>query len=371
MRSGQSTPGARLFARPVALLGLGLGLSRLGLLLLSLLFGLLCRAHHNLPQCEEHLGAVIHAIEHIFAQSVVQAQACHSDDVVHRHLLPALEGNKGGSGPVADDIAANTVDVDHGSELADLQPDITWHVHLGQELPGLGELLPQLILISRNGLYKASRVLLVGDPIQGQLRPLVHIDQRADVDAETEPIQKLRPELSLGWVSGPNHDKLGRVHDGHTLTLDRILPTRSRIQDHVHQPIVKQVDLVHVQYTPVGLGQKSRLVRLDTLTQRLLNVNGSADPVLGGTERQLDQRRLCLYRRQLLTTGVPLQHIRPHQLAIRRTRVEVVTRHHINLREEVDNGAHGHRLPATTVSHDQHTANARVHHVEEERQLHI
>ena len=302
---------------------------------------------------------------------MVQAEAGHSDDVVHRDLVPPLEGHQRRSGPVADDITANTVDIDHATELTDLQSDVTRGVHLGQELPGLGELLPELVLLGAHGLDELGRVLLVGDPIEGQLGPLVHVEQRADVDAESKAIEELRSELSLGRVPGPDHDELGRVHDGHTLALDRVLSSGGGVQHHVDQPVVQQVDLVDVEDAPVGLGEQPRLVRLDAFAQRLLNVNRSADPVLRGSQGQLDERGLGLGRRQRLPAGKPLQHVRSHHLGVCRVRVEVIARHDVNLRQQVDDGTDRDGLSAAAVSHDEDSTDRRVDDVEQKRQLHI
>ena len=66
---------------------------------------------------------------------------------------------------------------------------------------------------------------------------------------------------------------------------------RGGVQQQVHQVVVQQVDLVHVQHAPVRGGQQPRLVRLDALGQRPLDVQGADQPVLGGADRQLDQPR--------------------------------------------------------------------------------
>ena len=153
--------------------------------------------------------------------------------------------------------------------------------------------------------------------------------QRGHGDRQAEAVEQLRAQLALGRVAAANHDELGGVHDGDALALHSVLPARgctqgdgqprrsgcsgrtcsdcppftqfgvvpfqhrthiapnpphptcrTRVEHHVHQAVVQQVDLVDVQDAAVGPGQQPRLERLDALGQRLFDVNGAADAVL-------------------------------------------------------------------------------------------
>lgn len=54
------------------------------------------------------------------------------------------------------------------------------------------------------------------------------------------------PEMHLR-ISGADHDELGRVDDGNTLPLDCVQPRSGRIKNHIHQPILQKIHLVHIQ----------------------------------------------------------------------------------------------------------------------------
>lgn len=78
------------------------------------------------------------------------------------------------------------------------------------------------------------------------------------------PVKKLRPELSLLGVSAADQNVACRVADGDALTLDCVPARGGRVQEHVHQVVIQQIDLVDVQDTTVGLSQETRLKRLHT-----------------------------------------------------------------------------------------------------------
>jgi len=136
--------------------------------------------------------------------------------------------------------------------------------------------------------------------------------------------------------------------------------------------VIQQVDLVDVQYAPVGLGEQAGLERLNALGERLLDVDGATDAVLGGAEGQVDHGDLGGGDRE---AGVPTQHpladLRPHHLWVVRVGVEGVADDDADVREQVDEGAHGGGLARAPVAHDHHAADLGVDDVEQQAELHL
>lgn len=91
-------------------------------------------------------------------------------------------------------------------------------------------------------------------PIQHQLGPLLCILQCRHVDAHAEAVQQLWPQLAFRGIAGPDHNEFCGVHNGHTLTLHCVEAAGGRVQHHVYQAVVEQVDLIHVEDAAVGLG---------------------------------------------------------------------------------------------------------------------
>ena len=79
--------------------------------------------------------------------------------------------------------------------------------------------------------------------------------------------------------------------DRHAVPLDVRAAHRGRVQQQVDQVVGQQVDLVDVERAAVRRGEQARLVRLHPVGERALDVEGADHPVLGGADRQLDQRR--------------------------------------------------------------------------------
>src|SRR5919198_786825 len=73
---------------------------------------------------------------------------------------------------------------------------------------------------------------------------------------------------------------------GHPFPLDVGDAHGGGIQQQVDQVVVEQVDLVHVEDAAVGGGQQARLVGLDPLRQRPLQVQGADQPVSCGPSGQ-------------------------------------------------------------------------------------
>ncbi len=69
------------------------------------------------------------------------------------------------------------------------------------------------------------------------------------------------------------------------LPLDAVLAGSGRGEDYIHQMIVQQVDLIHIEDAAMNPGQESRLDRPPSVPGGLLEVDAAHHPVLGGVER--------------------------------------------------------------------------------------
>mmetsp|Transcript_60757 Transcript_60757/g.131757 ORF Transcript_60757/g.131757 Transcript_60757/m.131757 type:complete len:205 (+) Transcript_60757:646-1260(+) len=156
-----------------------------------------------------------------------------------------------------------------------------------------------------------------------------------------------------------------------TLTLDGVPAPSRAVQQDVDKVVVKQVDLIHVENATVGLGQQAGLKGLLALSQCLLDIDRAADPVLRGTQGQINHRNLLARDFQLLLLREPRTHLIAHHLKLRWRRVVGVLRHAFDLWEQVHQGSNGGRLPSASVTHDHHSSNLWVDHIEDQCQLHL
>lgn len=72
-----------------------------------------------------------------------------------------------------------------------------------------------------------------------------------------------------------DHDELGGVADGHSLPLHGVDAARSAVQHHIHEVVLEEVYLIHVQNASVRLGEQPRLEGFNSVPQRALDVDGS------------------------------------------------------------------------------------------------
>ena len=120
------------------------------------------------------------------------------------------------------------------------------------------------------------------------LHPLVDVGGRLDFDAEAETIEQLRPQLSFLRVHRSHQDEMGGMDDRHPFALDHVDPHRRGVEQDVHQVVIEQVDLVHIEKVAVRLGKDSWLEPPGAGPHRGLDVDGTHQPVFGGIDRQLD-----------------------------------------------------------------------------------
>ena len=201
------------------------------------------------------------------------------------------------------------------------------------------------------------------------LHPLVGVEQAAHVDAEPEPVEQLRPQLTLLGVHGPDQEKLGRVAGGYPLALHRVDPHRGGVQQDVDQVMVEQVHLVDVEDLAVGLGQQSGLEGTCPGRKRRLHVDAADHPVLGRPEGQVDNPGGLGHHWQHLArpaaggTGVA-------EGALIRAATIGTAGHHRPRGQHRGQGPHQGRLGRAPLSSHQDPADPGLHRRQHEGQLH-
>ena len=212
--------------------------------------------------------------------TVRQHHRRHPLDVVERDPVTVLVGRERLGGLPGDEVGAVPVDLQLDAEVGDgdedlpVDDDVSERRHRPPDALGLGP------LHGFPAVDERFRVILEGLPTLDDLRPLADVADPLHVDAEAETIEQLGAQLPLLRVHRPDQDEARRVRDGDALALDGVGPHRRRVEEDVDDVVVEQVDLVHVQDVPVGVGENSRLEFLLALLDGRLDVDGADDAVL-------------------------------------------------------------------------------------------
>ena len=161
------------------------------------------------------------------------------------------------------------------------------HVHLGQQGAGGGQLPGQPLLPPGPLGAKGGGVFLKGQAAAHHLLAGLRLLFAVHLHHQAEAIQQLGPQIPLLRVHGAHQDEAGRMAVGDPLPLHGVDPHGGGVQQHVHNVILQQVDLVHVEDISIGLGQQAGLKGADALLQRPLQIQGAHHPVLGGAYGEL------------------------------------------------------------------------------------
>ena len=73
--------------------------------------------------------------------------------------------------------------------------------------------------------------------------------------------------------------------DGDAVTFHGVAPHSGGVEEKIHQVVVEQIDLIHIQNPPVRGGQQAWLEGCLSLAQRRLEIQRPGDTVLGGADR--------------------------------------------------------------------------------------
>ena len=229
------------------------------------------------------------SVEGIASTTVRQGEPGGDPHIRGLDRRPALPGGVRDGGAGGDDVGAHAVDVERGAHGGDLQKRSV------RQNDGLEQLARHDDLGGKRGLVlgEACRELgrsgVEGEAAPDDLRPRVRLARRGDLDGEPEAVEQLRAQLALLGVHRADQQEPGRVAYRDALAFDVAGAERGRVEQQVDEVVVQQVDLVDVEHAAVGGREQTRLEGLHALGQRPLDVERADEPVLGGTDRQLDQ----------------------------------------------------------------------------------
>src|SRR5438067_6135706 len=303
------------------------------------------------------------------AAAVGERQLQRLDHVVQLHRRGPAQRRQGSGRAGHYQVGSMPRDRFVEAHAGDQGADRGRHDNLRQAPAGGFHRIPQAGLLAGELLAQSRRAL--GEPLLAlhDPEPVVDVLQRLYVDAEPEAIEQLRPQLAFLRVHGADQDEVGGVDDGDGLPLHDVDPHRRRIQEHVHQVVVEQVDLVDVEQVAVGLGQHTGLEAPGARAHGRLHVDRSHHAVLGGVDRQLDHAHGQAIDRQAAlpapepAVGAPARGLRG-VAAVEAALNRVVVGQQAGQRP--DRG----RFGGPPVAPDQDAPDRRIDRVQEERQLH-
>ena len=325
--------------------------------------GLLAGALHGVVE-----GLLVDAclVEGVAAATVRQREAGRDPHVLLRDRFRSPPRGVRGRGAGDDEVGAHPVDVERGAHRGDAA-QLGVGQHHGAD-PGLriGDAGGRRTFGGRPGGGEAARVVVEREPPPHDLGPRCDVARRPHLDREPEPVQQLRPQLALLRVHRADQQEPGRVRHRHAVAFD-VRPTHGGgVEEGVDEVVVQEVDLVDVEHPAVGVGEQTGLVGADALGQRALQVERADEPVFGRADRQLDQ-----------PGRVPGGHdrrVRPvRAVGVGRGGVAAEPASHDDVQVGQQGGqrAHGRRLRRALLAPHQHTADARVHRVEQQGEAQV
>ena len=204
----------------------------------------------------------------------------------------------------------------------------------------------------------------------GDQNTLVRVADAFDIDAQTEAIEQLRPQLALLGIHGPDEDEARGVAERNAFALDDVDAHRGCVEEDVNQVVVEQVDLVDVEDVAVRLGQHAGLKAPGACAQRGFQVDRADDAILGCVDGQLDHPHAAPVVRQDTGRPQPAAAVGAQGFHVGRVAAEVAAFDDVVLRQQPGQRAHGGRLAGPLFPSDEHPADGRDDGVENQRELH-
>ncbi len=183
-----------------------------------------------------------------------------------------------------DEVGPHPVHPERGADRGDLTERGVGEDHLAQPAARLGYARGEVLLLPRPAGGEALGVVLEGQPPAYHLGTLVRVARGRDLHGEPESVEELGPQLALLGVHRADQDEPRRVPHGHGVALDVARAERGGVEEQVHEVVVQQVDLVHVQDAPVRGGEQAGVEGLHALGQRPFQVQRADQPVLRGPD---------------------------------------------------------------------------------------
>ncbi len=202
----------------------------------------------------------------------------------HRHRLPA--GADRPRGAAHHDVGAMAM-----APASRQMRETKWRIPAERSTSGSSSVARTIDSRSRRS------ALVVLAPVGPRLGPAVLLEdedalgplaQAADVHAEPEAVEQLRPQLPLLGVHRPDEDEPRRVPEGDPLALDVFTPIAAASRRTSTRWSSRRFTSSTYEDVPVRLGEDARLEAALAVLDRRLDVDGPDHPVLGGVDRQLD-----------------------------------------------------------------------------------
>ncbi len=306
-------------------------------------------------------------VEGVAPAAVREGQLCGGAHVLGGDRGASGPGGQGHGGAGHHDVSAQPVHLERGADGGDLTERRVPEHDRGQQCAGCVDPDRELLLLLRPALGETVRIGVVGKSAADHLGPLGRLPGGGDLDGQAESVQQLRPQLALLRVHRPDQQEPRRVPHRDALPLDVGAAHRGGVQQQVDQVVVEQVHLVDVEHAPVCGGEQPRLVGLDALGERPLQVQRADDPVLGHPDRQLHQPGGPLGGGRT----VSMRAVRA--LRVRRGRVagEAAALDRRDGGQQPGQRPHHGGLGGALLAAHQHPADLRRHRVEQQREAQV
>ena len=157
--------------------------------------------------------------------------------------------------------------------------------------------------------------------------------------------------------------------DAYPFALDNVYSHGRAVQQQIHHVVVKEVDLVHVEDSPVGRGQNARLEVTLALAYRLFYVERADHPIFGRADRQVDEWRNALTSLNLTVPSTCLASVAHAERVVIETG-KGASIHRFYRWQKGCQTPGGGRLGRTAFAPDQHAADQRMDCVQNQRSLH-
>ncbi len=231
-----------------------------------------------------HLGR----LHRIPAGPVSQRQRGYPPHVGGRRRVPALPGSQGGGGPADRQVGPEPLGPHGRTQRRHLFDHLVAHTRR----PGLTQPAAQISLRGRHlaGGQGPDRVGVECQTPPYRRRPLGRVACRPHPDRQPETVQQLRPQVPLLRVHGPDQQEAAGVDVGDALPLHPVDAAGGHVQEHVHQVIREQVDLIDVEDSAVRGRDQTGAEPLAAARQRRGQIDRPNHAILGGAQRQLHER---------------------------------------------------------------------------------
>ena len=190
--------------------------------------------------------------------------------------------------------------------------------------------LLQAVLHRLHAGVEAIGIGIEGGALIHHLHPQLRFAHGAHLHAHAEAVQQLGPQLAFFRVARTDQHEAGRVAHADAFPFHRVPARCRRIQQHVDQVVVEQVDFIDVKQTAIRLGQQAGLEGPHAFAKGLFNVDGAAEPVFSGPQGQIHHWHLALFADQGFTRLGPLAHLGALEVWITGGAVVGIAGHHLN-----------------------------------------